>query len=505
MAERRKFLALDLGAESGRGLVGLFDGEKLQLEEVHRFPNGPVRLLDSLHWDVLRLWEEVKQALRLAVRKYGPDFAGIGVDTWGVDFGLLGRGHVLLGNPYHYRDKRTDGMLEEAFRRVPREEIFACTGIQFMQLNTLYQLLAMEVEHSPLLEVAETLLMMPDLFHFWLSGQRVSEFSIATTTQFYDPRGGMRETVRGEWARQLLERMGLPTDLLPEVVPSGTVLGDLRPSVAEEVGLGAVPVVAPAAHDTGSAVAAVPAEGENWAYISSGTWSLMGVEVTEPIINEAALTFNFTNEGGMGGTIRFLKNIMGLWLVQESRRTWARAGEEHSYSELTQMAAEAEPFLALVEPDHTSFLPMGDMPARIRAFCQQTGQPAPKTKGAIVRCALESLALKYRWVLEKLEAVLGRRLEVIHIVGGGSQNTLLSQFTADATKRPVVTGPVEATAIGNVMIQALARGEVGSHAEAREVIRRSFDLLTYEPRQPEAWDAAYERFLRVMEQAETFA
>lgn len=497
MAEQLVFIAFDLGAESGRGVAGIFDGTKLQLEEVHRFPNGPVRILDSIHWDVLRIWEEIKGTLRLCAQKYGR-VTGIGVDTWGVDFGLLGRGDVLLGNPYHYRDKRTDGMLEEGFKRVPRREIFEYTGIQFMQINTLFQLLSMVVHKSPLLDIAETLLMMPDLFNFWLTGEKVSEFSIATTSQFYDPRAG-------DWAKALLERMGIPTHILPPLVPSGTVLGELLPSVAEDVDLQDVHVIAPACHDTGSAVAAVPAEGENWCYISSGTWALMGVELSEPIINERSLELNFTNEGGFGGSIRFLKNIMGLWLVQECRRTWARAGEEHSYSELTEMAAQAQPFKAFVEPDHISFLHPGDMPARIREFCKQTNQPIPETKGEFVRCALESLALKCRWVLERLEELLGKRLEVIHIVGGGSRNALLCQFTADAAHRPVLAGPAEATAIGNIMVQAIALGYVNSHAEAREIIRRSFEVTRYEPQQPEAWQDAYERFVKIMAHAETFA
>ncbi|RKY05260.1 rhamnulokinase [Candidatus Poribacteria bacterium] len=489
------YIAFDLGAESGRCVAGIFDGQKLRLEEVRRFPNGPVRILDSLFWDVLRLWDEMKSSLSLCRQRYG-QVASIGVDTWGVDFGLLGRGDVLLGNPYHYRDKRTDGMMEEAFKRVPRREIFEKTGIQFMQLNTLYQLLSMVIERSPILEAAETMLMMPDLFNFWLTGVKVSEFSIATTTQFYNPR-------QRDWDRDLLERMGIPTRILPEIVPSGTVLGDLLPSVEEETGLSSVKVIAPTCHDTASAVAAVPAEGDDWIYISSGTWSLMGVELKEPIINDRSLELNFTNEGGYGGTIRFLKNIMGLWLVQESRRTWAKEGQEHSYPELTEMAAQAQPFKAFVDPDDPLFLHPGDMPARIREYCRRTGQPVPETKGEIVRCALESLALKYRWVAERLEELLGRRLNVIHVVGGGSRNELLCQLTADATGKTVIAGPAEATAAGNVMVQAMALGDVGSHPEAREIIRRSFEFKTYEPGKRDGWDEAYERFLKLLERSES--
>ena len=507
MSHQHNFLAFDLGAESGRAVLGQFDGERLRLSEVHRFPNGPVRLPDGggtgyrLHWDVLRLWTEIKRGLALAVQEHGADLTGVGLDTWGVDFGLLDRDGALVSNPYHYRDSRTDGMLDEAFRRVPRAEIFEQTGIQFMQLNSLYQLLAMVVGRSPALDIAETFLTMPDLFNYWLTGRKVCEFSIATTTQCYDPR-------QGDWARPLLEKMDIPTRIFPEIVPPGTVLGELLPSVAEEVGLSGLPVIAPACHDTGCAVAAVPAEGpvlsaaegSDFVYISSGTWSLMGAELPEPVINEQSLAFDFTNEGGVGGTFRFLKNITGLWLVQECRRTWARQDEEFSYDDLTQMAAQAAPLQSVVDPDYPEFLKPGDMPARIRTFCQKTDQRVPHNKGAIVRCVLESLALKYRWVLERLEEILGRRLAPIHIVGGGTQNRLLNQFAADATGRQVITGPIEATAAGNVIMQAMALGHIGSLEEGRRIVRHSFDVATYEPTGGAEWDEAYTRFLAVMEQ-----
>jgi rhamnulokinase len=508
MPHQHNFLAFDLGAESGRAVVGLLEGDRLRLEEVHRFPNGPVRLPDGLHWDVLRLWTEIKRGLALAVQEHGADLAGIGLDTWGVDFGLLDRDGALVSNPYHYRDSRTDGMLDEAFRRVPREEIFEQTGIQFMQINSLYQLLSMVVGQSPVLDIAETFLTMPDLFNYWLTGRKVCEFSIATTTQCHDPR-------KGGWAISLLEWLGIPTHIFPEIVPPGTVLGRLLPAVAEEacpepslprakpkgrrVGLSGLPVIAPACHDTGCAVAAVPAEGADFAYISSGTWSLMGAELPEPVINEQSLANDFTNEGGVGGTFRFLKNIAGLWLVQECRRTWARQGEEFSYDDLTQMAAQAKPLQSVVDPDYPEFLKPGDMPARIRAFCQMTDQPVPQSKGAAVRCALESLALKYRWVLERLEEILGRRLEPIHIVGGGTQNLLLNQFAADATSRQVVIGPIEATAAGNVITQMMALGHIASLEEGRRIVRNSFDVATYEPAGEPEWDEAYGRFLAMME------
>ena len=391
-----QFLALDLGAESGRGVLGRFDGNRITLRDVHRFPNGPVRILGSIHWDVLRLFTEMQEALGRAAEQAGESLVGMGVDTWGVDFGLIGPGDVLLANPYHYRDERTVGMVEEVCKRVPRAQVFDYTGIQFMELNTLFQLYSMARARSPVLDVAETLLMMPDLFNFWFTGEKVSEFSIATTTQFYDPR-------KGDWSLDLLDRLGVPTHFLPRLVPPGHRLGRLLKPTVEATGARSVTVVAPAGHDTGSAVAAVPAEIPNYAYISSGTWSLMGVEIAEPIINERALQYNFTNEGGVCGTFRFLKNIMGLWLVQESRREWQRQGDEYSYDEITRMASEAPAFEAVVEPDDSSFLRPGDMPARIVEFCVRTGQKPPQSRGGIIRCALESLALKYRWVLNCLE------------------------------------------------------------------------------------------------------
>jgi rhamnulokinase len=493
MKQTSNFLAFDLGAESGRAVVGRFDGEKLELSTLHRFSNGPVQVLNSFYWDVLRLYSEMKQGLAIYRRQVGTELDGIGLDTWGVDFALLGRNDVLLGNPHHYRDPYTEGMLHAAFERVPREEIFQHTGIQFMEINTLYQLLAMKLNADPTLVQAETLLMIPDLFNFWFTGNKVCEFSDATTTQFYDPR-------QCSWAYSLLERLGLPTHILQSLAQPGSVIGPLRSEFAEDTGLDGTPVIAPACHDTGSAVAAVPARGDGFAYISSGTWSLMGVETTQPVVSADSLRYNFTNEGGVCGTFRLLKNIMGLWLVQECRRTWAQGGAELSYAEIVALASQAPAFGPLLEPDSHDFLRPGDMPSRIQEFCARTGQRLPETKGEIVRCALESLALKYRWVLEKLEIMLERRLPTIHIVGGGSQNQLLCQLAADATQRTVVAGPVEATAMGNILMQALARGRIASLAEGREVIRHSCEVTTYEPRSASGWDDAYARFLTIREQ-----
>ncbi|MCB9452329.1 MAG: rhamnulokinase [Anaerolineaceae bacterium] len=486
MVATANFLAVDLGAESGRAMLGRFDGERLSLAEVHRFPNQPVRLPDGLHWDVLNIWASIKQGIAAAAADQP---LSVGVDTWGVDFGLLDDQGALIGNPYHYRDSRTDGLVEVAFDQVGQAAIFEQTGIQFMPINSLYQLLALVRSQSPALHSARTFLTMPDLFNYWLTGRKVSEFTIATTTQCYDPR-------RGGWATHLMEQLGIPTEIFPEIVPPGTVLGDLQPALAAEIGIPAFPVITPACHDTGSAVAAVPAKTENFAWISSGTWSIMGALTPAPVINAASLAANMTNEGGTDGRFRFSRNVMGLWLVQECLRTWAGAGDVYTYDDLTRMAAAALPFSAVLNPDAPQFLPPGDMPSRIHQFCQATHQPTPADKGALVRCILESLALKYRWVLAQLETILGYRLDPVHIVGGGTQNRLLCQFTADATGRVVIAGPVEATAYGSLIIQMVARGDLASLAEGRELVRRSTDVQTYAPiADRDAWDVAYARLL----------
>ncbi len=486
------FLAIDIGASSGRHLAGRFDGRRLTLEEVHRFENGPVFAAGHLYWDLLRQWTNVVDGLRVAADRFAGQIRSVGVDTWGVDFGLLGRNDELLGNPVCYRDQRTEGMLDRALAIVPREEIFAATGLQFMQFNTLYQLLAMHMAWSPLLAAAESFLMMPDLFHWLLTGEKANEQTNASTTQFFDPR-------RGAWATELFDRLQLPTRILGRLVAPGTRLGGLLPAVAEATGLKNVDVVLPGTHDTASAVAAVPAasrpgERPDWCYISSGTWSLMGVELPAPIVSEHVRALNFTNEGGVAGTTRLLKNICGLWLIQECRRCWNQSGSKHSWEDLNQLAAAAPPLAALIDVDDASFLAPRDMPEAIRAFCRRTNQSPPQSPGAIVRCALESLALKYRRVLGWLEELIGGRIETVHIVGGGTQNRRLCQMTADACRRRVVAGPVEATAIGNVTVQAVAAGVVGSIAEAREVIRDSFAVEEYLPQHADLWDAAHERF-----------
>jgi len=406
----------------------------------------------------------------------------MGVDTWGVDYGLLDTSDHLIGNPYHYRDARTDGMIEAACRIVPREEIYNQTGIQFMQLNTLFQLFAMRQENHPALQSVKTFLTIPDLFNFWLTGRKANEFTIATTTQCYNPR-------EKRWASELLAALDIPQQIFQPIIPPGTVLEPLRAACPR------IPVIAVGCHDTASAVAAVPAEGSDFVYISSGTWSLIGIESREPIISANSLKYNLTNEGGVSDTIRFLKNIMGMWLLQESRRQWAQAGRNYSYAELTDLAAEAPALKSFVFVGDDRFLAPGHMLERIQMFCSETGQPIPQTHAEVVRSILESLALEYRWGVEKLRELSGRALPVIHIIGGGSRNRLLNQFTADATGCQVIAGPVEATAIGNILLQAIGLGQLSSLAEGRALVLRSFDVTSYEARSSAAWDDAYQRYL----------
>jgi len=434
-------------------------------------------------------------ALALYIRKYGKELNGIGFDTWGVDYALFAKDGSLLSNPVHYRDSRTDGMVEEACKLVSREEIFETTGIQFMQLNTLFQLFSMVVNRSPIFELADTLLLMPSIFIYFFTGQKVNEFTHATTTQMYDPRAGT-------WAYTMLKKLGIPTEMLKaEIVPPGTIIGNLFPAMANEVGLGNVPVIATSCHDTASAVAAVPARGQDWAYLSSGTWSLLGLEVKEPMINPDTFRYNLTNEGGVGNTYRFLKNIMGLWLVQECKRVWEREGHTLDYGALMREAEQARPFVGIVEPNDNLFLNPPDMPKAIAQFCKDSGQQAPTTRGEFIRCALESLALKYRNVLEKFEQLRGKPVDILHIVGGGVNNTLLCQFTANAIGKPVIAGPAEATAIGNILVQAIATGDLASIAEARELVRQSYHTVTYQPQETARWEEAYQRSKGILEKA----
>lgn len=500
MSKTANFLAADLGASNGRVLLGRWDGERFQLEVLHRFENGPTNVLGRLYWDVLGLWREVKTGMMRYAAANAAPLAGIGIDTWGVDYGLLDAAGRLLGNPVHYRDSRTQGMVDALFTRIPKHEVFDLTGIQFLELNTLFQLYSMRVQGDPQLDAARRLLLMPDLFHYWLSGEQVAEYTIASTTQMLLAR-------ERRWATEMLARLDLPTAILPPIVQPGAVIGPLLPQVAEETGVAAgAPVVASAAHDTGSAVAAIPGLDAHSVYLSSGTWSLMGIEVRQPIINAKMLDLNFTNEGGVDGTIRLLKNISGLWLLQESRRQWEREGRAYTWEALLAEAARATPFRSIINSDAPDFNTPAAMVDAIRAFCRRTHQPEPQTPGEVVRCCLESLALRYRWVVEALEEILastglsrGRQLDTIRVVGGGSQNRLLNQFTADACGRTVVTGPVEAAALGVIMMQAVATGHLANVAEGRAAIAASIEQEVFTPHATAGWDDAYARFLRVIE------
>ena len=481
-----RYAAVDLGAESGRVMVGVLHDGKLTLDEVHRFPNNSVRVNGTLRWDVLRLWDEIKLGLRKAAA--GGRLDGVSADTWGVDYVWLRGNEPMVTLPYHYRDVRTDDGFERARKLVSDQEIFAETGIQFMTLNTLYQLLHDRQERADVMEFADRFLFIADYFNWLLSGVPKTEESLASTSQLYSPR------TRG-WSKPLLRKLKLPEAKFPEVVPSATVLGAVLPEVADEVGLPAdVKVVATCSHDTGAAVAAVPGRGGNWAYLSSGTWSLLGVESTVPLLEEPARLANFTNELGCGGTVRFLKNIVGLWILQECRRSWQRAGQDLNYDQITAAAAAAEPLRSLIRPDDPRFAKPDDMPEKIQAFCRETGQPLPETPGQFARCILESLALYYVMTLEALERLTGRSLTELHIVGGGSKNALLNQFAANATGRTVHAGPVEATAVGNVLLQALALGHLTDHAALRDVVRNSFDVQTFVPADAPVWQAARARF-----------
>ncbi len=488
------YLAIDLGAESGRVMAGRFDGARLELEELHRFPNRSSLVNGTLYWDVLRLWNDISDGLAKAADK--GEIAGIGADTWGVDFALLDERGQMLSNPVCYRDARHDGYIERAAQTVPKREIYERTGLQFLGFNSLYQLLALKDQNPWELEHAQTLLFMPDLLHFWLSGERRNEYSIASTSQMVDAR-------TRNWDDELLARFGLPRDLLAPIAMPGSTLGTLRPDVAARLGLSAnTPVIAPGGHDTASAVSAVPfaGSGERAAYLSSGTWSLMGLELSEPLINEQSFELGFTNEGGAFNTIRFLKNIAGLWLLQECRRDFLRRGREFSYAELAQMAHEAGDNGPFVEPDEPRFASPGHMPQKISDFCRETDQKAPETEGEFARCCLDSLALKYRWTFEKLELLSGQTLDSMYIVGGGSQNELLNQLTADCIGRPVIAGPIEATAAGNILIQAVAGGEIGDAAQLRDVVRNSFPSKRFEPNagQRARWDEKFGRFQKLM-------
>ncbi len=492
MKKQLNLLAYDLGASSGRAMLGVFDGEKIEISELHRFLNEPVQLGDRLYWDFQRLFHEMKQGL-LAANKAGIHIDGIGIDTWGVDYGLLDKNGNLLGIPVHYRDGRTEGVMEKLFEIVPKEEVFHHTGLAFMDFNTLYQLYSMKLEEDPTLSAAKALLFMPDLLAYFFTGVMGTEYTIASTAQMLDPR--MRD-----WALDLLQELNLPTGILTKIQPAGTLRGHLLDQICEETGANKAPVIAVGSHDTASAVAAVPAKpGSRFAYLSSGTWSLLGAELSAPVISNEVMETNYTNEGGICGTTRMLKNIMGLWIIQECKREWDRRGDVSSFAQLVELAEQAPEFMAVIDVDDPRFMTPGNMPKRIQQYCAETGQPIPQTKGEISRVVYESLALKYRWSLERLEQdVLGYKVDVLHIVGGGSMNEMLNQFAANAINRSVVAGPSEATAIGNLLVQAMALGEIEGLDQLREVVRNSFPTKEFMPVGNGVWEDAYTRLLKLI-------
>ncbi len=489
MAEA-KYLAFDFGASSGRAILGKLNDKKITLEEMHRFPNFPIEMMGHIYWDFPYLFNELKKGIASTIKKGHRDIQGIGIDTWGVDFGLITKDNQLLGNPFAYRDSRTDGIIERAFELLPQTKFYELTGIQFLQFNSVFQLLCMVEQENSLLKIADKMLFMPDLLNFFLTGEKTIEYSIASTSQMLNAR-------TKTWEPEIFRLLGLPEELVLAIAEPGTIIGKLLPEVARETGSNKIDVIAPASHDTGSAVVAVPAQNGNWAYLSSGTWSLLGIETDNPIINEKSLNFNFTNEGGVNGKIRFLRNTMGLWLLQRCMYQWEVSGEKITYEQLPTLVNSARPFKCIINPDDKSFLNPPDMLSAIVNFCQKTGQSVPENKGEFVRCILESLALKYRYIIDIINLFKEKPVEVLHIVGGGSQNELLNQFTSKATGIPVVAGPSEATALGNVIVQAIAKKQLSSVEEGRSLIANSFDLKHYSPKDRQQWEETYQKVKRL--------
>lgn len=485
-----KMLAYDFGASNCRAILGNYDGSRIEIEEIHRFPNEPVSVTGHYYWDVLRLFHEVKQGLLKCSHTGNADIRSIAIDTWGVDFALLDKKGYLLSNPFHYRDVLTDGIMEVVFDIIPKQELYQLTGLQFVKINSLFQLFAMKYRNLTMLKEADTMLMISDLFNYFLTGVKTSEYTIASTTQLLDP-----ETK--QWSNDVITRLQLPEKIFPGIVKPGTVLENLSSTISDECGIGKIPVIATATHDTAAAVASVPAEDNEYVYISCGTWSIMGIEVDKPIINQKTYRLLYSNEGSARNRIKLLKMIMGLWLVQECRRQWIREGRTFDFSELEAMALSAELFKSFIDPDDERFMPPGDMPARIVSYCNDSGQPAPESVGEIICCILQSLALKYRKTVEDLENILGKHLPIIHIVGGGTKNAMLCRFTSNATGRKAIAGPAEATSVGNLVVQGITLGEIKDFSEGRQIVMRSFPVDYYEPRDTDKWNEAYDRFLKV--------
>ena len=485
----KRVLAFDFGASSGRAIIGCFDGDKITLEEVHRFSNDPVSVGGTVYWDVLRLFYEIKQGIIKA--KIAGGFDSIGIDTWGVDFGLIDSEGKLMENPVHYRDARTAGLVDEAFKTMPKEKLYGITGIQFMELNTLFQLISLKKYRPWMLERADKMLFMPDLFGYMLTGKMCAEYSIASTSQLID-------LDKRTWSKEILDAFGIKESVFAPLVQPGTVLGELSKEVCEECGVDPVPVISVCGHDTQSAITSVPCEDGDFAFLSSGTWSLFGTELDKPIVNETSMNINITNEGGFDGSTGFLKNIIGLWLIQESRRQWKREGKEYSYADLEKLALAAEPFKCFIDPDAPEFVPHGNIPERVREFCRKTGQYVPETVGEIMRCIYESLAMKYRLTFEKLRECTERDYPIIHVIGGGTKDGLLCQMTANSCDRTVKAGPIEATVMGNVAVQLMSDGSVENIGQARKIVAESSELKTFEPKDTDKWAEAYEDFLKVV-------
>ena len=485
----KRVLAFDFGASSGRAIIGCFDGDKITLEEVHRFSNDPVSVGGTVYWDVLRLFYEIKQGIIKA--KIAGGFDSIGIDTWGVDFGLIDSEGKLMENPVHYRDARTAGLVDEAFKTMPKEKLYGITGIQFMELNTLFQLISLKKYRPWMLERADKMLFMPDLFGYMLTGKMCAEYSIASTSQLI----GLDKRT---WSNEILDAFGIKDSVFAPLVQPGTVLGELSKEICEECGVDPVPVISVCGHDTQSAITSVPCEDGDFAFLSSGTWSLFGTELDKPIVNETSMNINITNEGGFDGSTGFLKNIIGLWLIQESRRQWKREGKEYSYADLEKLALAAEPFKCFIDPDAPEFVPHGNIPERVREFCRKTGQYVPETVGEIMRCIYESLAMKYRLTFEKLRECTERDYPVIHVIGGGTKDGLLCQMTANSCDRTVKAGPIEATVMGNVAVQLMSDGSVKNIGQARKIVADSSELKTFEPKDTDKWAKAYEDFLKII-------
>ena len=486
-------LAFDLGASNGRTVSGEFDGGKIILNEIHRFKNKPVKIGDNLYWNMLELFEEIKKGLKLANEDLPRGFSSVAIDTWGVDYALIDKKGCMLGNPYCYRDERTEGLLEKVLENISREEIYKLTGVQFMRINNLIQLNADKINRPWYLDIADRILFTPDLLNFFLTGEKINEQTIASTSQIFNPQ-------TREWAIEILKKLNLPENIFGDITKPENIIGEVLPEIKDECGLNnTISVVAGGSHDTASAVAATPLK-KNSAFISSGTWSLLGMELDEPLISKNSLNANFTNEMGLGNKVRFLKNISGLWLIQECKRKWEESGRSYSYEKISKGARDANSFKFFLNPNNPKFIKPQNMPKTIKEYCKQAQQKIPEDPFQIARGIYESLALNYKHEINKIENITDKKVEQINIVGGGVKAEILCQFTADATQRRVVTGPVEATAMGNIISQLMAYNEISDLKEGREIVRNSVKLKEFIPRNKYNWNKAYEDYLKLIQE-----